>query len=57
MKKAFTLENFDIDKKLNDTDMELLKRELCLDDSGKHWFLSYKIYSFQLHNLNFYAKC
>ena len=57
MKKAFILENFDIDKKLNDTDMELLKRELCLDDSGKHWFMSYKVYLFQLHNLNFYAKC
>ena len=34
MKKAFTLETYDKDQKLNDTELELLKRNMGFDDSG-----------------------
>ena len=56
LKKAFVLENFDVDKEMNDADMELLKRELCLDDSGKYWWLSNEV-QFISSTENFYAKC
>ena len=34
LKKAFTLETYDKDQKLNDTELELLKRNMGFDDSG-----------------------
>ena len=38
LKKAFTLETYDKDKKLDDAELEILKRNMGIDDSGKDLF-------------------
>ena len=46
LKKAFTLETYDKDKRLNDTELELLKRNMGFDDSGNDLHFHFVFFSY-----------